>query len=358
MCNGIFHDNLKVVEFIAPTGNKRDIVFDYYMKMATVEWTPKEDFLLTHSPAVPREYTLELQHKAGKKYYGIPYGNTKANYDEFMQFVENNEFSCDSYYYTDIVGNHCSSSMFFAYQQIMPVGYGTFRPSAARKGIFSLAGNLKNPGDGAWYSSTVFELNGEEAVYEAFADLEKSDILFKCIPGSGHVRMVSKVEVKRDKKGKIDPENSYVYVVEHTNLWFTDEQISSWYIDKRRKFTTLFKTGFMPITADIFHNNTPITDAYMFYDGNITAENLKDGIKGTIRSNYPLNYLLITVKDENKQTVKKIHTRNLGETFEFDLEKECMELDLSDIKPGTYEFKLRASIARGGADLEKFSFTV
>ncbi len=358
MCDMVVHDSLKVVEFKAPKGNKRDIVFDYYMKMATAEWTPKENFLLTHSPDVPREYTLELQHKAGKKYFGIPYGNTRANLDEFLEHVQNNVFSCDSYYYTDIVGNHCSSSMFFAYQQIIPVGYGTFRPSEERKGLFSLTGNLKNPGEGKWYSSTVFELNGEEAVYEAFAALEKSDILFKCIPGSGHVRMVSKVETVRDENGKIDPEKSYVYVVEHTNLWFTDEQVSSWYIDKKRKFTTLFKTGFMPITADIFHNNTPITDAYMFYDGKNNAETIKYGINGNIKSNYPLNYLLLTIKDKNNKVVKKIHVRNVPEIFEFDLEKECSELDLSDLNKGTYEFKLRASIARGGYNFEKFTFTI
>lgn len=358
MCEPIVHDYTKVIEFKAPIGNKRDIVFDYYMKMANVEWTPKEDFLLTHSPDVPREYKLELEHKAGKKYYGIPYGNTKANLDEFMQFVDNSEFSCDSYYYTDIVGNHCSSSMFFAYQQIIPVGYGTFRPTSQRKGIFSLAGDLKNPGEGVWHSSTVFELNGEEAVYEAFATLKKSDILFKCIPGSGHVRMVSKVETVRDINGKIDPESSYIYVVEHTNLWFTDEQVSSWYIDKKRKFSTIFKTGFMPVTLDTFHDNNPITDAYVFYNGKNTAKTVRKGINGKIKSNYPLNYLLLTIKNENNKIVKKVHVRNLGETFEIDLEKECAFLDLSDLPAGKYELKLRASISRGGYDFEKFTFII
>ncbi len=358
MSDFIYHDGIKVAEFKAPIGNKRDIVFDHYMKMATVEWTPSENFLLTHSPEVPREYKLELEHIAGKKYYGIPYGNTRANFDDFMDHVSDGKFSCDSYWYTEIVGNHCSSSMFFAYQQILPVGYGTFRPTVARKGLFTLCGNLKNPGEGTWYSKDVFELNGEDAVMEAFATVEKGDILFRCIPGAGHVRMVMSVEVTRDGNGKILPEESWVHVVEHTNLWYTEEKVSSWYIDKRYKFGTLFRTGFMPITLDTFHDNTPIPDAYLLFNGKNTAETVKTQISGRLFSNFPLNYARITIKNEKRETVKKVYLRNLKELWEIDLAEETKDLCLSELPSGTYEYTFRAGIARGAVTFENFTFTI
>ena len=325
--------------------------------MATYPWTPAEDFCITWAPGEEKRYDLALKHKKGKTYYGVPYGNTKGNFDEFLDHLDmSGSFSCDSYYYRDIVGNHCSSSMFFAFQQIMPVGYGTFRPSTERKGLFSLCGDLKNPGEGRWYSKDVFELNGAESVYEAFASMEYSDILFKCIPGSGHVRMVSSVDVNRNEDGVIDPDNSFVYVVEHTNLWYTEDKNSSWFIDKRYKFSTLLRTGFMPITADIFHDNTPITDAYLFYDGH-NQKTFKNGILGKIYSNYPLSYARLTVTDKDGNTVKKKEFRNLYAIFSIDLDPE-EEKDLFDLPKGTYTFKVRAGISRGSCDLEEFDFII
>ena len=114
----------------------------------------------------------------------------------------------------------------------------------------------------------------------------------------------------------------------------------------------------MPITLDTFHDNTPITDAYLFYDGKNTADSIKNGINGTISSNYPMNYVRITIKDENGNVVKKVYVRNLSEKYEIDLVKESADFTLSDLPKGNYEFKLRASIARGVCEFEKFNFTI
>ena len=355
----IFHNNVKVAEFKAPVGNNRDIVMDYYLKMATVPWIAPHDFCNTWVPGQERDYKVQLDYKGGKTYYGVVYGNMKANYDEFMDHVdENGVFHCDSYYYTEIVGNHCSSSMFLAYQQILPVEYGTLRPSEARKGLFTLCGNLKNPGPGIWHTVDVWELNGEEAVYEAFATMEKGDILFYCKAGSGHVRMAMGVEVVRDENGKIDPENSYVISVENCSAWYTAEENSTWHVNKKYSFARLFRTKFMPITVDTFHDNTPIPDAYIIYDGNNTAETVMDGIKGKIKSNFPLNYARITIKNEQGEIVKKTHVRNLSAVFEIDLEEETKELGLNELPAGTYEYTFRTGIARGAITFENFKFTV
>lgn len=355
-----YRDDLKVAKFPAPTGSKRKIVFDYYMKMATVPWKAPHDFCLTWAPGTEKDYGVKLDYKGGKTYYGVVYGNTKANYDEFMEHVdENGVLHCDSYYYTDIIGNHCSSSMFLAYQQIIPLGYGTLRPSVARTGLTCLPKNLKNPGAGVWVSKDLFDLNGEEAIHEAYATLEYGDILFFCKHGSGHVRMVSGVDVVRDENGKIDPEKSVVITVENCSAWYTADQNSTWHIDKRYTFARLFKSLFMPITLDTFHDNTPITDAYMFFDGKNTPESiLKEGLKGKVTSNYPLNYLRVNVKDSEGNLVKKLHLRNMSEVLEIDLAKESAEAGLFDLPAGEYEYTLRVGIARGNCTFESFKFTV
>lgn len=345
--------------FPAPTVSKRQATYDYMMKMATIEWTPAVDFVTTHRPDVERDYTVNLEYKAGKKYYGICYGETKAGYEQFMDNIVDGVFSYDSYYYQDIVGNHCSSCMFLAYQQIIPVGYGTLRPSTARTGIFKLAGDLKNPGDGTWYSKDAFALNGEAAVYEAFATLDKGDILFKCIPGSGHTRFVTKVEVSRTVTGKLNPTRSYVYVIENTNAWYDNNQNTTWWIDKKYTFDKLWDTEFMPITLDTyFDDDDKVWDAYIWFTGNNTPEQITTKYTGRVVSNFPINYVHLTIKDSSGNVVKEVLKNNLSESFEIDMFREAFNLKLNDLPAGTYQYNLKAGIARGAANLENFEFTI
>lgn len=345
--------------FPAPTVDKRQATYDYMLKMATIEWTPAEDFVTTHRPDVDRDYTVNLSYKAGKKYYGICYGETKSDYDLFLDHVKDGVFSCDSYYYQDIIGNHCSSCMFLAYQQIIPVGYGTLRPSTARTGIFKLAGDLKNPGEGTWYSKDVFALNGENAVYNAYTTLDKGDILFKCIPGSGHTRFVTKVEVSKTMSGKINPTRSYVYVIENTNTWYDSNENSTWWVDKKYTFDKLWDTEFMPITLDTYFNdNDKPWDAYIWFTGKNTPEQITSKLVGKVSSNFPINYLSITIEDSNGKVVKNLLKNNLSETFEIDIFRESFSLKLNELPAGNYKYTLKAGIARGACEIESFEFTV
>ena len=345
--------------FPAPTVDKRQATYDYMMKMAKIEWTPAVDFVTTHSPDVERDYTVNLEYKAGKKYYGVAYGETKSSFDLFTDHIKDGKFTCDSYYYQDIIGNHCSSCMFLAYQQIIPVGYGTLRPSTARKGIFKLAGDLQNPGDGTWYSKDCFALNGQEAVYEAYTTLDKGDILFKCIPGSGHTRFVTKVEVSKTMSGKLNPSRSYVYVIENTNTWYDNNQNTTWWVDKKYTFDKLWSTEFMPITLDTYFNDDDkVWDAYIWFTGKNTPEQLTSKIAGKISSNFPLNYMSIIIEDQSGNVVKKLIKNNLSEAFEIDVFRESFGLKLNELPSGTYKYTLKAGIARGACDIESFEFTV
>ena len=345
--------------FPAPTVDKRQATYDYMMKMATIEWTPAVDFVTTHRPDADRDYTVNLEYKAGKKYYGIAYGETKAAFDLFADHIKDGVFSCDSYYYQDIIGNHCSSCMFLAYQQIIPVGYGTLRPSTERKGIFKLAGDLQNPGDGTWLSKDCFALNGQEAVYEAYTTLDKGDILFKAISGSGHTRFVTKVEVSKTMSGKLNPSRSYVYVIENTNAWYDNNQNTTWYVDKKYSFDKLWSTEFMPITLDTYFNDDDkVWDAYIWFTGKNTPEQITTKIAGKISSNFPINYMSIIIEDQNGNVVKKLLKNNLSETFEIDVFREAYNLKLNELPAGTYKYTLKAGIARGACEIESFEFTV
>ena len=105
----------------APKGNPRDIVMDYMLKMAKIEWTPTTTWTTTWKGEA--EFKVNLTYEAGKTYYGVPYSDTRAPLCEFERFVEDGKFTPNSTYYEELIGNHCSSSMNMAYQQIIDLSY-------------------------------------------------------------------------------------------------------------------------------------------------------------------------------------------------------------------------------------------
>ena len=346
--------------FEAPEGNPREIVMDYMMKMATIKWTPSEDFTIGWEGPASFDPNMAIKFYKDKTYSGTTYGDTHCSLELFSVFLnEKNELKMDNYSYEKIIGNNCSSTMTLAYQQIVDMPISVLKPISSRIGLLKLAGDLKIPegmGD-SWYSNEVFAANGQDAVYKAFATLEAGDILYKSIPGVGHTRMVRKVELSKSASGKLMPTRSYVYCVESTNAWDSSEQVSTWFVDRKYTFTELYDTLFMPVTLEIFHEDNPTyEDAYLAFDGNPTENNIKNGIlPGTVSSNFPLNYVMITITDENGNIVHRDTKAGMKTNYTFDMRK--FYLKTSDFAPGNYTLTIRAGIARGGADVATINFT-
>lgn len=348
-------------KFEAPTGKPREIVMDYMMKMAEITWTPKEDFTICWEGTPSFDAGMSLNFYKNKTYRGTTYGNTHCSLELFEHFLnESNVLDMDSYYYEHIIGNNCSTTMTLAYQQIIDLPISVLKPISSRLGKLKLAGDLKIPeglGD-SWYSNDVFQTNGQEAVYEAYTTLDSGDILYKSIQGTGHTRMVRKVEVYKSAAGKIMPARSYVYCVESTNAWEDKTYTSLWFIDRKYSFSELYDGAFMPVTLEIFHEDNPTyKDAYLAYNGKPTAENVKKGmLPGKVSSNFPLNYVMVTIEDGNGNIAYRDTKAGMTTNYSFDMRK--IYLKTSDLAPGSYKLTVRAGIARGGADIATVDFTV
>ena len=145
MSEMIFSENCKVAKFKAPEGdNYRKIVKDYMMKMADIEWTPKETFSIKWK-GEPR-FKIDLTYEKGVTYHGMTYTDTKGTLDMFEQLLENGEITPNSEYYEECFGNHCSASMDMAYQQILDFPYiGTVKPIPREVRCSSSAETLSFP---------------------------------------------------------------------------------------------------------------------------------------------------------------------------------------------------------------------
>lgn len=350
--------------FKAPEGSPRDIVYNYMYAMSQIKWVATESWTTTWKGE--GDFGVNLPYEKGKTYYGVPYARTNATLDEFQMYVTNKgTFTPNSPYYEEIVGNHCSSSMVMAYQQVIPMPYaGALKPLVSRlqflkfpDGIEIPPARSSNPDD--WISATVFNHNGQDAIFAGYAQLDKGDILYKNIDGSGHTRMVSKVEVNKSVAGKVLPGRSFVYCLEQTNAWADSKKESTWFIDRKYTFSQLYETLFMPVTLNIYHEENPeIEDAYLMMKGKNTPESLKKMLNGTIESNFPLAYARLTVTDKDGKIVAEHLEYYLTNSFKLNLRNFSYKLGIEKLPAGEYTFKVRSGIARGGVDLETVKFTI
>ncbi len=365
MSEMIYSDNCKVAIFKPPVGDDyRQIVMDYMMKMADFEWTPKETFKIKWKNK--GDFGVDLTYEKGKTYHGMTYANTKCSLDEFEQFIEDGMFVPNSEYYEEIIGNHCSSSMGLAYQQLLDFPYyGGIAPCPLRGTMLKYCGDLKYPyGFGKFDVSDLWNLHSKKTVMEAYACVDKGDVLyFFSKVRTGHLRMVSQpAEVTRFENGEIDPDNSFIYTVEQTNQFDTQDTArgrnTTWFINRKRSFTTLYERFFCPITFTIFTSGEKPKDAFLTYTGKNDASTVMKGINGEIISSFPLTYVRITVKDKNGKLISNSHKYDFQRQYKIDLETMGKELEIDKLPKGVYTFKLRAGIARGGVDFENFDFEI
>jgi len=365
MSEMFFMDNCKVACFKAPTGDYRQIVKQSMLDQSNITWTPRETFKIEWKNK--ERFKINLTYEKGVVYHGICYTENQGSLDEFEQFVEDGVFDFNSNYYEECIGNHCSASMNKAFQLLIDLPFdGLLKPSSVRGTKITFAGNLKKPtafGD-QYDSFDVFDLNPKREIMEAYALVDTGDIVhYTNKKKSGHTRMVSKKsDVVRFDNGEIDPDNSHVYCIEQTNAWDKTEcangKNTTWWIDHKYSFAKLYETHFMPTTLTIYTSGEVSKDAYVIYSGNNSSSTVSEGLNGNITSNFPLTYVNATVRNTDNKIVRRSHVYKLGSRYSVDLEELNEKLMFDSLEKGCYTITIRAGIARGGVDFEKFDFEI
>ena len=348
--------------FKAPEGDYREIAYNYMLAMANYKWVAGESFKITWKDQ--GDFNVDLSFKKGETYYGLPYSERRASLEQFSQFcADGAQFKWDTYYYEDVIGNHCSSSMGLAYQQLIDFPYaGSLKPVGERRGIIRLCDGLEQPeGDTtkSWYSADVIKLNGQAKMYDAYLSMGRGDILAKFQTTSGHSRMVSRVEIFKNAVGKVIPTKCLVYTIEQTNAFDSDsDRKTTWWVEHKYTFNDLIDKNFIPLTLEIFHNGEELKDAYIAFDAKNTPDTILKALKGTVSSNFPISYVRATVTDKDGTVVGEIYRNKFDKAYKVNLSTSYNQLNISKLEPGTYTYTLHAGIARGGCDIEKFDFTI
>lgn len=335
--------------------NMTQSVIDHMKAQMDIYWTPASTFKyanLTGSTG----FVPKTEFTAGKVYRGILYANTRATIDDFQaslgtatwnSALNKNVYTLSGVSGTTdwnyVMGNHCSSSMYHAYQQVIRL-HASSRGNADMRllGLDDLYYGV------ASYTNSVVLLYGNEAIYESYAMAKQGDFVYKNSTG-GHTRIVQEVNVVRDSvTGRIDPEKSTILMIEQTDTLESSvygkaaNGTSSWtpelgYDSTWWEHTYTFKLLATGNSAAIIMRPTEFAtnETETPYVG-LTRKAVKSNLEssgsnkmGVVESNYPIIGVYATVTLEDG-TVYRAESRAMMSTNSFNV------TDLFTSKEETY----------------------
>ncbi len=310
----------------------RENVVKRMYDMATVKWTPAIEFYDTFVRERPKGVKPRATFKPGSMYYGLPYTQrNRATVEKFSSEIKNNVLS-EPKNIKEIWGADCVAAVDYALSKYIPLPVMNLTPDFIwDRNKFTLLGNLKI--EGTENSSEALKKHyTEQEIYEAYAQLQKGDVLSTHYQKGAHTRMVSgSTHVSRNGDGLIDPQDSYIiisetssaladttdknnygglineedYVVsfepkkEYTDIKELKElagKNTNFRINKKITFKQAYSRCYVPLTLNAYLT-TSVEEPYARIINPNTVEDIKNGFKGTVYSNYTILSLTFNINN-------------------------------------------------------------
>lgn len=337
-------------------------------KLSQIRWTPTE----TIESKIPEyghdEVRIFLTYNNTTEYYGLPYAQpTDSSYEQFLSAVDNSIYT-GPFEYEELYSVDCTSSISDSLTRIMPMKFITAPIQLALTKYSEILGDLK-------YSTVstgeMKKINNEQKIYKAYALLKKGDIIITN-PYGMHVRMITgetHVEYIDETKTEINPSKSYVITTEisgrNPNVATSESQgdqiegiYTSWRVNRKYTFEQLYNhtvdgqdAMYIPVTFKCYkEGKTEKLDAKIINPNN--AENIKDGLKGVIDSNYRINQIIYAIKDyNNSENNKKYidYTKESVYSLYFESNKKINET-IKTLETGQYNITIMVDT---GSEIEQ-----
>lgn len=300
--------------------------------LATIKWIPS---ILFHDTRVVGDSpkTILTTYMPGVIYYGMPYTQrNRVTLECFTNQVRNNLLSKPDNV-LKIWGADCASSVTYAISKYLPmhVIYNTTDFLWDRNKT-ELLGNLIIDGKAA-SSSSVKEKFSEQKIYEAYAELQKGDIVSTHHKLNTHVRLITgNTHINRNVDNSINPTESYFIYTDirinqantkkgsndfggflkkgkdsivpfQPNKQLTDikklTQLEgknlNFNINKKSSFKEAYDENYIPVTLNYYVTSTSEEPYARIINPN-NSTNIKKGLKGTIYSNYIITSVTFSLK--------------------------------------------------------------
>lgn len=295
----------------------RDRVVAEMKAMGSIEWSTDQNLyhdcscLLTvcHGNYVP-----------GRLHVGIPYNHKGGSLARFEYTTDENGVMQDWVYeqaafdgFDGYIGNDCSTAVAHAWWTVSN-STDIIRCGAMHPHYGDISGVIA-VGDWVWeesldengkryvgdYTDPYVVTNGEEVMYEAYAQMRKGDAYVSTTKDGGHTRMcAADPVVVRDENGKIDPQHSYVLSHEQGAPAILEPYFCSWRLDYKYTFQQLYQTYKIPVTCEELLTGE-MEPAEAKIEGDLSG---KLGMTtGTVTANYFLDSVTLEITDSEGNVV-------------------------------------------------------
>lgn len=243
-------------------------------------------------------------YQPGIEIHGVVY-NHKSSSLERVKYCMGEDGQLDEWVYLgeydgfdSYIGSDCSAAVQQAYMSVSgDVDFLNTRNMVPAKGAGTVA-----VGDWAWDLETVptyydvyMEATGEQQMYEAYACLRKGDFIVSQVEAGGHTRLLAAdAVVVRNAAGEVDGMESYVITHEQGAPRTTEPYFSSWRVDYKYSFSSIYIDWYVPCTIEEFVTGEfEIPEAYL--ENGVEG---KAGMStGVVRSNFYLDFVDLVVLD-------------------------------------------------------------
>ncbi len=371
-----YQDTTGIYELPQNIKDRQQTVVDYMWEMGTYKWiTPEKISYWRNTENTPYVYAKEQTR------YGLYYNQNSGSLERGKYAIENWSKLDDGKYDTTAgvtnwrnseavdnpegfdgwvryMGNDCSSSVAWAWWRISPVdirdNHGGVRISETyslvptddaytnygvmRVGEYTMPNYIQGTSDTAdiWNANKE---NNYEAMYNAFAQARKGDILMCWITDpatdAGHCRLIAYDPVViRNADGTIDPAKSYFIVHEHggrvqsraTNTWYKDlsngQASSQWGLNQLYYFSDLDISGIntTPAAGDTDRAYVPVTCRALraetvrepLLNDDIEGHPVSTPFSGYLWSSYRIISAEVTIKKDGQTVASDIGFASAG----------------------------------------------
>ena len=301
-----------------PIAEARQLCVDFFRYTKTAVWIPNEDYTGYHDYGNTREFTLT----GSTAYGGLPYISVASgSIYRLMDFMDEETGVVDVKAAGEnpkVFGNQCSFGAYWGWGRVInSADYNWTENMVVKSGFLRVGPYTYDDmivGLGAGNTTTqIIEKNGAETMYESYAELKAGDGIVYWTT-AGHVVMIATdAVVVRDASGKIDPNQSFVTVIDQGQSWANgvneggDKYQYQNRVDGKLTFSTMLSEGhYIPFTFAEWTGADPIEDTVTTVSHSGDTITLSQLFNSTVTSNYGLSDIYAYFYDADGNEVCKI----------------------------------------------------
>jgi len=289
------------------TDELRMLCVNFFHFSKTALWIPDEDFHYIRNNNGTRDEML-----AEKIYGGLPYiGSSTGNIYRLMDYMDEKSGVVDmseASKFPKLFGSQCSVGSYWGWARVInSADYDWTFHMVASRGFLPVGPMTYDLTISSFDELSTVQIcadNGEQIMYQSYANMLPADGLISTDPSVGHATMCTgKPVVVYRSDGTIDGEKSYLYISDQNQGWVKEENSAGVhyeykkYIQRQQSFWSLFQSNYLPFTFGEFLGTDPIeeTECHFSFSGDqITIEQLKNS---SVTANYGISDIYVYVKN-------------------------------------------------------------